>query len=35
MTTIIAIAAALVPMTPLSKKKSGTPSSAPQPKQIN
>jgi len=35
MTTIITIAAAVVPMPPLSKKKSGTPMSAASPKQIS
>lgn len=35
MTTIITIAAAVVPMLPLSKKKSGTPMSAASPKQIS
>ena len=34
-TTIITIAAALTPMGRLSKKKSGTPMSAPQPKQMS
>ena len=34
-TTIITIAAGLVPMLPLSKKKSGTPMSAPLPKQMS
>ena len=34
-TTIITIAAGLVPMLPLSKKKSGTPMSAPPPKQTS
>ena len=34
-TTIITMAAGLVPMLPLSKKKSGTPMSAPLPKQIS
>ena len=35
MTTIITIAAAVVPMPPLNKKKSGTPMSAASPKQIS
>ena len=35
MTTIIIIAAVLTPVTPLSKKKSGTPISAPPPKQMS
>ena len=34
-TTIITMAAGLVPMLPLSKKKSGTPMSAPLPKQMS
>ena len=34
-TSIITIAAVLTPVTPLSKKKSGTPISAPPPKQMS